>query len=434
MTQVRTRALIDHAQRFPLAAELHARPFAELTAPERVSHLAVLTGPDTRDAETAHLEDLCQRRGGTPPAADATHHIMDFGTFRLKWERHTEFTTYTFLRHGPVDSPFAEPASSLAPPEWVAAIPGERVTAVHLALLHAVPQGAAVEAELAKHFSAASLCRAGVLGGAAEVATDHRIAQDGFTRMLVYDRGLLPRQAGRLIQRLVEIQTYRDMALLALPKAREVSPTVARIDASLAALTGAMKAEGEIDDEQLMLERLITLSAEIEESIASTAYRFSAARAYGALVKDRVDEIAESALGDHPTPSAYVERRFTPAMRTCESVAARQSSLSERATRAANLLRTRVDIKLEAQNRDLLASMDRRALLQLRLQQTVEGISVAAITYYVASLVGYLLYAAKDAGASVNVTLIQGLSVPVIAVLVWLGAQRAKKRLNIDGD
>jgi uncharacterized membrane-anchored protein len=147
-----------------------------------------------------------------------------------------------------------------------------------------------------------------------------------------------------------------------------------------------------------------------------------------------VTEIAEVPLADHPTPSAYVDRRFTPAMRTCASTAARQSSLSERATRAANLLRTRVDITLEAQNRDLLASMDRRAKLQLRLQQTVEGLSVAAITYYLVSLVGYLLYAMKAAGVAMNVPVVQGLSVPVVAGLIWLGARRARRRLTRDDE
>lgn len=422
----------DHPLRFPLAAELHARPFAELEAPERISHIAMLTGTGSREVERASLNELCARLGGTPPGEDATHHIMDFGTFRLKWERHTEFTTYTFLRHGLFDAPFAEPAATLVPDDWLAALPGKRVVAMHLALLP--DDGDRAEATVAKHLSESSLCRATVLGGAAEIATDHRIAPDGFTRMLVFDRTLLPRQAGRLVQRLAEIQTYRDMALLALPKAREAAPTIARIDAALAELTGMMTSTGRIDDEQRMLERLITLSAEIEENIAATSYRFAAARAYEGLVTDRVIEIAEVPLADHPTPSAYVDRRFTPAMRTCDSTAARQSSLSERATRAANLLRTRVDITLEAQNRDLLASMDRRAKLQLRLQQTVEGLSVAAITYYLVSLVGYLLYAMKAAGVAMNVPVVQGLSVPIVAGLIWLGARRARKRLTLDDE
>lgn len=423
----------DHPLRYSMANELHARPFAELKAPERISHVAMLAGPETREIEAAHIKALCKRLGGTPPPDEATHHIMDFGTFRLKWERHTEFTTYTFLRHGPFDAPFAETAADLVPTDWMGALPGQRVVALHLALV-ANDGGAGDDIDLTKHLTEASLCRAKVLGGVAEIATDYRINKDGFIRMIVLDQGLTPPQAGRLVQRLAETQTYRDMALLALPMAREVSSTVSRIDASLAALTGMMKTLEVIEDEQVMLDQLITLSAEIEESIAYTSYRFSAARAYEALVKDRVDEIGEQRVGDHPTPASYVDRRFAPAMRTCESIAARQLSLSQRATRAANLLRTRVDIKLEGQNRDLLASMDRRAQLQLRLQQTVEGISVAAITYYVSSLVGYLLYAVKSTGVALNVPVIQGGAVIVIAGLVWWGAKRAKARLNIDGE
>ncbi len=425
--------LTDHPLRYALANELHARPFAELAAPERVSHVAVLAGTDDRDAERGHLLALCSRYNVAQPPEDATHFIMDFGTFRLKWERHTEFTTYTFLRHGPFDTPFGETAADLVPAEWFDMIPGVRVTAIHLTLAprSAEPIG---EEELAKHLSSTSLCRGDVLGGAARVATDYRIYKDGFTRIFVQDSGLLPRQAGRLIQRLLETQTYRDMALLALPVAREAGPTVARIDASLAELTDKMKTLNEIDDEKALLDDLMAQSAEIEESIADTSYRFSAARAYEALVRDRVAELGEQPVSDHPRLSSFIERRFAPAMRTCESIAARQAALSQRATRAANLLRTRVDIKLEAQNRDLLSSMNRRAQLQLRLQQTVEGISVAAITYYVTSLIGYLLYGLKDSGADINVALFQGLAVPVVAALVWFGAQRAKARLRLDAD
>src|SRR3546814_18423991 len=63
---------------------------------------------------------------------------------------------------------------------------------------------------------------------------------------------------------------------------------------------------------------------------------------------------------------------------------------------ASNLLRTRVDIELEAQNRDVLMSMNRRARLQLRLQETVEGLSVVAISYYVVGLVGYAAKARSE--------------------------------------
>src|SRR3546814_8262212 len=91
-----------------------------------------------------------------------------------------------------------------------------------------------------------------------------------------------------------------------------------------------------------------------------------------------------------------MDRRLAPAMRTCESAAGRLETLASRVGRASNLLRTRVDIELEAQNRDVLMSMNRRARLQLRLQETVEGLSVVAISYYVVGLVGYAAKARSE--------------------------------------
>src|SRR5919202_179732 len=104
------------------------------------------------------------------------------------------------------------------------------------------------------------------------------------------------------------------------------------------------------------------------------------------------------------------------AMRSAQAVEDRQTSLSAKLARSANLLRTRVDIELQSQNRDLLSAMNRRTQLQLRLQQTVEGLSVAAVSYYVVGLVGYLAKGAKDAGYPVQPELVMAASVP-IAVL-----------------
>jgi uncharacterized membrane-anchored protein len=76
--------------------------------------------------------------------------------------------------------------------------------------------------------------------------------------------------------------------------------------------------------------------------------------------------------------------------------------------------------------------MDRRAKLQLRLQQTVEGLSVAAIVYYVAGLIGYLAKAARSAGARVDTDIAVGVSVPIVAALALWGMRRMRRRLGVD--
>jgi uncharacterized membrane-anchored protein len=116
-------------------------------------------------------------------------------------------------------------------------------------------------------------------------------------------------------------------------------------------------------------------------------------------------------------------------MATCASVSQRLRELSERVSQASGLLSTRVDIAREKQNQVLLASMERRARLQLRLQQTVEGLSVAAITYYVVGLVGYAAKALKASGLAVQPDVAVGVAIPIVAVLVALALHRARRRI-----
>ena len=123
-------------------------------------------------------------------------------------------------------------------------------------------------------------------------------------------------------------------------------------------------------------------------------------------------------------------RRFTPAVATCTTVSQRLHDLSERVAQASGLLSTRVDIARERQNQSLLASMDRRAKLQLRLQQTVEGLSVAAVTYYVVGLVGYAVKGLKAGGLQLDTDLASGAAIPVVAALVAFAVHRARRRIN----
>lgn len=421
----------DHHQRYALTNELHARPFTDVEAPEAVTHFAMLVSEEDREDEREHLQTLCERYDTALPQGGASHFAVNFGAFRLKWEKHTEFTTYTFFRESTSDEPFEESAEETVPSEWLANLPGEQIVAAHISLRSASAPELTMD-DLSRYFVPENLCWGSAMDGFATVITDFRIHADGFTRTLVHDHGLVSRESGRLVQRMLEYETYRNMAMLALPMARDVSPTISRIGESLLNLTSRMESIDTIEDEKTLLGELTGLSSAIERSISETSYRFGASRAYNALVEERVGEIDEKRYQHYSTLKEFVERRLAPAMRTCESVASRQLALSERATRAANLLRTSVDIKVAAQNRDLLASMNRRASMQLRLQRTVEGLSVAAITYYIVSLVGYALEGAEASGAKLNIGWIQSISIPVVALLVWLAGRRIRRHLEMD--
>ena len=237
---------------------------------------------------------------------------------------------------------------------------------------------------------------------------------------------MTPRQAGRYVQRLLEIDTYRMVALLALPLARELSPYLAASERELAEITTLMAQEGERDEPSL-LDRLTRLEAEIESRYSDTHYRFAAAAAYYGIVRRRIDELREERLEGLQTFREFTERRLAPAMNTCTAVAQRQESLSKRVARATQLLSTRVDVARERQNQDMLASLNRRAKIQLRLQETVEGLSIAAITYYIVGLVGFAAKAIQEAGAPINPTIVVGASIPVVIVIIAFGVRRLRR-------
>lgn len=414
----------NHPQRFVLANEIHARPYEALETPERVSYLAVLVEAADREKEFAHVVALCERYGVHPPPPETIHFTAVLGPFRLKWERHTEFSSYTFFVRGRSPKPFAEPASGFVPAEWLASIPGRTMVAAHAKLLPA-EGGPPAAQTLAEHFAGNVVAGAEIGEGVGLAFTDFRVHEDGFSRFVVYDRSFTPRQAGRMLQRLFEIETYRTMALLALPIARRASARLAANEQALATLTETISKQSGSDE--ALLDQLTRLAAEVESALATSQYRFGASRAYYELVNSRIVELRERRIPGLQTIEEFMARRLAPAMATCESVARRLFELSERIARTSNLLSTRVDIVREKQNHALLESMNRRARLQLRLQETVEGLSVAAITYYLVGLVGYGAKALATLGIRVNPELAMGIAIPVVAILAALGVRHIRR-------
>jgi len=420
----------DHPLRRELNDEAHARPPEVMAAPLRLSFLALIGEPATRDAEWPYFVSLLRRYAIPAPAAPVNHFSANLGPFRVKWERHTEFTRYKFIVPGVTSDPFDPPAIDVVPTDWLAGLGGTKIAAVHAALWPTAQVPEDVEVLASRWFDGNVLVGASIADGAARAFTDFRIHGDGFSRLLVADAGLTARQAGRTIQRLLEMEAYRLMALLALPVARDLGPFLSRHEHDLAEITRSL-AQAQDVDEAALLDRLTRLEAAIEEREAGNHYRFGAARAYYELIRRRIDELREDRLPGVQTFREFTERRLAPAMNTCEAVWARQQALSERAARATQLLSTRVDIASERQNQALLASMDRRVKLQLRLQQTVEGLSVAAITYYVVGLVGYLAKGMQTAGLPVDPGIAMAVSIPLVAGVIAWALWRIRRRVGV---
>lgn len=420
--------LRSHPLRQRLNDEVHTRPPIPLEAPALVSFMAFTRAEHTLAEEKAHLGRLYERLGlPVAPNEEAAHLIIDCGDFRLKWELHGEFSTYTFFAQPRATPRSGETALDVVPQAWIQNIPGQIISASHIELL---AKGSSSPTEILWHLGSDSTDTqivSQIAGQAAWLFTDFRI-HEGFSRFTVVDDSMGKLRTGRIIQRLLEIETYRIMALLAFPVAKSVGKLLNRAEADLAQLIDRMVSAANPNDERAVLTDLTKLAAEVEHSVASTNFRFGAAAAYYRLVQQRVLELKETRVSGYPTIKGFMERRLAPALNTCAAISSRQEDLSARIARTSQLLRTRVDMERERQNQELLGQMNRRAKLQLRLQETVEGLSVVVLTYYGSQLVQYLAKGSKELH-HLNTDVITAVSIPLIAGLIAWGTHRMRKKL-----
>lgn len=437
--------LPQHDLRKPLTDELHARPFLPIGGPAKAICFAFLPeqGAERVSAEQdlAHLNALLAHMGAPPVAVDAERppnfYTSAFDGVRLKWERHSEFVSFMLILEHTEHALFTANLDHMIPKAWVEEARLKTIAAIMVEVQFAEDAEAMERMtlrELTPHFESASLTMSWVTDHEATAMSDFRIDQNGFTRFaIVAQQGRIgPRRLGRVAQRLIEMETYRILAMTALPMARRLAARLGAIEAKLAATMREIAEShgdgGEVADRRT-LDALSGLSADLEKYSVESAFRFGASRAYEAIVYERIEVLREERLASRPTFGEFMLRRFKPALRTIHSVEDRLNALSQRAERAANLLRTRIDVSLEAQNQQLLKSMNQRAQLQLRLQETVEGLSVVAISYYAVSLAGYVLGPlAKTLGGDEKIAKAL-VALPVIAAVWWMTRQ-VKKRLG----
>lgn len=380
-------ALTFHSDHRCLIGELHSRPHPVLEAPCSVTHLAIL--PDSGSSSLQpQIEALC-RQYDQPEPSDDRHHSVRLGELSLRWERHTEFESITVLRTDSATDSTRRPVDDL-PETWLDSLNGMIVSATRITVrkVGSGPREACATAGT----GTLTVVGGSLLDGAAEVRTDLTADNRGFVDFyLELDETMPAERTGRLIQLLIEVETYRMMALLGLPAARTLGPKLNRLEERLVNVVTRLGQTDDLTREQPLLDELFGIAQSSEELLSANAFRFSATIAYGRIVRDRLEELRERPVPGRQPLGAFLYRRFEPAVRTCHATRERQESLGQRISRTADLARTRVDVTLQGQNRSLLSSMARRASMQLRLQQTVEGLSVMAIGYYSIGILAYLL-------------------------------------------
>lgn len=421
----------DHPLRYALTNELHARPFPTLNAPCRIVFLAIKKPIDAagrdRAVDVAHLVNLLDRFGAAHPQPGATHYSGQIGRSLLKWEQHTEFVTYTAFLDGLNDRAFDPADYEVFPSDWLEQAPGQRMTSAMLRIcLH--PGDAEIDTALGEWFVPESLAVARVVDDAAVIAGDFRIDPAGHLRFALFvDPKTGSGRIGRIVQRVCEIETYKTMSMLGFSRAQMLSKKISTRDSKLTRLMGDMT--GGTTPAEKMLPDLLSISADLETLVAQASFRFGATRAYEAIVTQRIAALREQRFQGRQTFAEFMMRRYEPAMRTVNATERRLQALADRAMRTGQLLRTRVDVERSAQQHAVLESMDTRAALQLRLQHTVEGLSVVAISYYAVSLVAYALYPLAQV-SGVGKGMMTAIITPVVVLAVWGAIRRIRKKLE----
>lgn len=415
---------MDHPLRAPLANELHARPFLRLSGSVALAHVAVYSADDATVHEQL-LRTLCDLTGLPAPEPGGTHYAAQWnGDRQLKWERHTEFSTYTFVACRRDDAYFSDLATSHVPAAWFDKVDGLRFVAIRMELVSG--EHAAAARERYQEWVDGPIKVGSHVLGSGQVFCDWTIKPDGFSRFLVIDEGFREAQGGRLLQRLYEIETYRMMALLALPVARQLGRSLDLLQRSLTDLMLRMDSAQDDNRDAGLLQELTHLAVR-GEALSDGGHRFSASRAYEKLVLARIHELREERIEGIPTIAEFMERRFTPAMETCRSNWSRLEQFTTRVARAVDLLRTRVSLAQEGNTMRLLKGMDRTARTQLRLQHAVEGLSVAAISYYVLSVMGVGLRSMHALSVAGDPELLEGLLIAPVVLAVFMVVRRTKR-------
>ncbi len=413
----------EHPLRQRALEEIHARPFESYPTPRAIFHQAYMAPPSgglNREA----FSSWCEAKNIAPPDVHARHHVVALaGGVRMIWERHHEFITLTWdceNKPGAVDELVRlanENESQILVPD---------AALISLVQLDLIPLDAGAQADFTD-FDPNNTCATSINDEGAVIGSDFKMLENGATHISIFNRSLDGNVMGSVVRRVLEIETYRVLSLLGYVTAKQIMPDVSAVEARLVDLIGEMDGANDLEASRSLLKTITKLATSVEAISAKSQFRLSATKAYYNLVNLRLSRLVGAPYKSMMGVEDFLGRRLAPAMRTCESVEDRIFIASKKLSRAANLLRTRVDIQLEAQNHELLESMDRRARQQFRLQQTVEGLSIAAVSYYVVSLIGYLAKGVQDY-TGLQPGLVMAMSVPLVLVIIWMLVRRIRNQ------
>jgi uncharacterized membrane-anchored protein len=382
--------------------ELNARPFPRFALPTAIFRLC-LSGDEAFDGLRAILSDTLSdidwENEGQSRLIRTRHQDVQFNI-----ERHTEFVSLTIID----ERAESGSAAQYLPGDWLEKNRGEVVVAVDC---QCSVRGAAREGWT---------CASRLENGLADGFFDFKVAEDGHTKIaLDFAADSDVRDVGRIALQVVEIETYRSFAAIGLNRARAAQAQLADIAARV---PPSISAAGSADGERFEL--LSQLTGELEDVWRRTSFRFAACTAYWDLVTARLASLQEHAFDSRITIGGFLERRLQPAIATYQSTERRRHDLAEQISAMTGLLQTRIELDMQQQNADLLASLNHSAARQLRLQHTVEGVSTVAISYYLVNLLRAPADWVLARQPALDPLIVNMALVAITVPLVWLTIRR----------
>ena len=415
----RPTGLLDHQNRAEVLAELHARPVDPVSSPARIRRVALAFDRAPHNAERV-MQDFaawCEKNRIVPPASGTRYHRFDLNGCLVTFELHTEFVTLTWVS-GPENEDFWPEQLGLD-----ALGGGKLVAATMIEILSAT----SISQPRLDRYHRASLCFSTIDKGDAQVATDFVADENGFTHFIVAAAENVDRQRlGTIVRRLLEIETYRTFTLLGLPLARQVSPMLATLERQLGQLVEEMGPTTSQEESKHQLSQLHALTLQLNKTIERTSYRFSASQAYADILDRRLTRLGEQTTVSFSTLERYLGNRIEPALATCLAIEKRQKDLGQKLEWVTEFLNTRIGLEVQMQNMQVMDRISKTSQSQYRLQKTVEGLSVIAISYYALGIVGYLLNGMAEVVEFSKPAATAAL-VPLVVGLVWYGVRRITK-------
>ena len=428
--------------------ELHARPYIKLGNNLRTFHFAYLIKENDEKKSWNYLDKFLRKINFQKlPNESSKYWVAEGKDLTVRYECHTEFISLTLIYPNKIENKnkpklFDENFLNLLPIEFLENFPGDHFLSTWIEMVPSNFNFRPIDIEdffYHDNFAGSNVAEDGANVFMSFKSDRTDFLGSGFRRVFIQNKNLRTRRTGRLLQRIVELETYQVLSLLGLSQVRKETSNLSYLEKKITEITKSVSSKAKKNlvnkskinqNYQNDLNELSYVVARIEEIASSTNYRLSATSAYYKLVEQRIIDLREERLESFQTHNEFLSRRLQPAIRTCEAFSRRLDSLAVRAQRADNLVRTQIEMSIQLQNKNLLESMEVRARAQLRLQETVESLSIVAITYYVVGLLSTLVEPIDFDKIFISKSLFLSLSVPIILIFIWYIAKIVRKRFN----